>query len=257
MDIKKVKEIELHKELADEYHLRYKPDFAKTFQTNWNEQLLKHLDKAKNYRVLDYGTGTGILLKDLKKRYNTVCGFDISHDMLKKIPKDLLIKTGEIVVSDGEALPYKLNSFNAVVCKGVLHHLSDIPLALKEIKRVLNKGGVLILSEPCNDFFPIRLARKILYKKSAKFEESDEGFFVKNIEEMLFKEGFIIEKKSKFGFLSYIFAGFPDILPLLKYIPFNVILTRCLILMDKFLMRFPLIQNLGFQLIITAKSRIC
>ena len=45
-------------------------------------------------------------------------------------------------------LPYEDGSFDAVVSVSVLEHLSDLDKAISEIKRVLRRRGVAVLSFP-------------------------------------------------------------------------------------------------------------
>jgi ubiquinone/menaquinone biosynthesis C-methylase UbiE len=42
-------------------------------------------------------------------------------------------------------LPYKNNSFDFIICYGVIHHTHNYSLAIKELSRVLKKKGVLFL----------------------------------------------------------------------------------------------------------------
>ena len=46
-----------------------------------------------------------------------------------------------------EALPYKDNLMDLVVCINVLGHIQSVPKALEEMERVLKPGGLLILGE--------------------------------------------------------------------------------------------------------------
>jgi len=47
-----------------------------------------------------------------------------------------------------EALPFRDEQFDFVICTQVLEYLPDPGLAVAEIKRVLRKGGALFLSVP-------------------------------------------------------------------------------------------------------------
>jgi ubiquinone/menaquinone biosynthesis C-methylase UbiE len=51
---------------------------------------------------------------------------------------------------DAHALPFADNSFDVVTCQTVLIHLKNPNLALKEMMRVVKKGGIVICSEPSN-----------------------------------------------------------------------------------------------------------
>ncbi len=69
------------------------------------------------------------------------------------------------VVCDVENLPFKDKAFEALVCKGVLHHLPDINKAINEQLRVINTTGLLFISEPFKEHawfsYPYHLTIKV------------------------------------------------------------------------------------------------
>lgn len=54
------------------------------------------------------------------------------------------------IKGNAHELPFEDNSFDVVTCQTVLIHLKDPSLALREMKRVVKKGGIVICSEPSN-----------------------------------------------------------------------------------------------------------
>ena len=57
--------------------------------------------------------------------------------------------TATFVEATAHDLPYEDDAVDAIVTRGVLHHLHDVPAALAEWRRVVRPGGpVLVLSEP-------------------------------------------------------------------------------------------------------------
>lgn len=52
------------------------------------------------------------------------------------------------VVADASNLPFRDHSFDAVICSELLEHVSSPSLVLKEVFRVLKKGGVLFATVP-------------------------------------------------------------------------------------------------------------
>ncbi|MBV8658056.1 MAG: class I SAM-dependent methyltransferase [Burkholderiales bacterium] len=56
----------------------------------------------------------------------------------------------EYAHGDAQALPFADNSFDVVTCQTVLIHLPDPLLALREMRRVVKPGGLVICVEPNN-----------------------------------------------------------------------------------------------------------
>ena len=103
-----------------------------------------HLPKGS--RVLDAGCGNGRHLLPLSRMYRAV-GIDISKTALVA-SGTYLQKSGqhsEHLVSSVTELPFDDDSFDGIVCYGVLQHLlaNDRRAAVNEFKRVLLPGGFL------------------------------------------------------------------------------------------------------------------
>lgn len=103
--------------------------------------------------VLDVGCGTGYLGLGLAHagRVGDLHLVDLSPGMLDRARENAasLGVDATFVEATATALPYDDDSVDAVVTRGVLHHLHDVPAALAEWRRVVRPGGpVLVLSEP-------------------------------------------------------------------------------------------------------------
>ncbi len=103
--------------------------------------------------VLDAGCGNGNLLMrampSLKANY---VGTDFSKNMLRRAASRARgVKGALFLQSSVDHLPFKDQSFDRVICSGVLTCLpttGDFAAAMKEFQRVLKPGGVLVV-----DFF--------------------------------------------------------------------------------------------------------
>ena len=245
-------QIELHKALAPRYAYRYSLPFSKLFQEDWHAQMLQHLP-ADAKRVLDLGCGTGFFLAELEAQRPGAVGLDISHDMLRV--SEQYVPGARVVTADAERLPFAERSFDAVFCKGSLHHTRDHVRFLRNCARALADDGVLIMSEPCNDNPLIRFARYVMYKFSPHFDLGDQGFTRKGLIALCEEAGFEVLVCERYGVFGYTFGGFPDHLGVLKYVPFNVAVMKGMLALDRVLCAIPLVNLLGFQLTIACRPR--
>jgi SAM-dependent methyltransferase len=61
-------------------------------------------------------------------------------------------------------MPYADGYFDRVLAGHVFEHLTNVPAALLEIRRILKPGGILSIVIPCEGTFPIWLARRLSSK---------------------------------------------------------------------------------------------
>lgn len=145
----------------------------------------------RNSRILDAGCGTGGTMKFLKSYgFNNVTGIDASEDALKYCKERGLknIKKGSI-----NKLPFKNETFDAIICLDVLYHKNVIPnTALKEFSRVLKSKGILYLQEPAYEWLRGSHDEAIL---------TGRRFSIESIKYILEKTGFNIKKWTYFNSL--------------------------------------------------------
>jgi ubiquinone/menaquinone biosynthesis C-methylase UbiE len=107
------------------------------------------LDGQSSGRAIDLGCGSGAMLAELFKRGYTVYGADISSQMIAS-SKNLFAKSSKercpLFVADIEHLPFVDNSFNLIVCAGLIEYLEEDEGALREIVRVLSTDGQAFIS---------------------------------------------------------------------------------------------------------------
>lgn len=245
-------QIELHRALAPRYAYRYSFEFSRLFQVDWHAEMISHVPSGST-RILDLGCGTGFFLAELDAGHPGAVGLDISHEMLKV--SEQYVPGARLVTGDAERLPFQPGVFDVVFCKGSLHHVRDHVRFLVNCRETLKPTGVLIMSEPCNDNPLIRWSRALMYKKSPHFDEGDQGFTRRGIVDLCEKAGFEVTLQKKYGILAYVFAGFPDHLGILKYVPGNALITRLFIRIDRVVCAIPGLSIFGFHIVIVGKPR--
>ena len=99
--------------------------------------------------VLDLGCGAGVLSEKLIEKGFAVTAADRSQDMLNLSANRLARfpeQTYRLFRADCLSLPFADHSFDLVVCLGMFGYFDEVTLALREIRRVLRPGGMLIIS---------------------------------------------------------------------------------------------------------------
>jgi len=240
----KQEEIKVQDYVADFYEeKRYKKEYSIKFHNFWFGKMIGMV--SPRGLILDNGCGTGKMINYLKD-YQVV-GCDISFKMLKYAQK-----RGNLLVNcDSEKLPFKDSAFDVVYVRALLHHLSDVPKAIKEISRVLKPDGEVVFAET-NKTFINDLPRRIL-NKGEHFTESHKNFKDKELISMIGKE-LKIQKVSYFGYIAYALLGFPDIMDIYRFVPLKNLFTPLLIFIDKILGNIPLVKKLAFCIMISAKK---
>jgi len=95
-------------------------------------------------RVLDLGTGPGVLLPYLHALGTWTVALDISLPMLLQAQAKGL--PCALTQADGQNLPLAAASFHHVICFAAFPHMEDQPRAVAEMARVLMPGGTLIIA---------------------------------------------------------------------------------------------------------------
>jgi SAM-dependent methyltransferase len=244
-------QIALHRQLASVYtKKRYNPGYSRLYQKHWNQVLCRVGDLPAGSLVIDFGCGTGILIRELLERGYQVVGLDLSLEMLKAHKEVIAF----LVCGDGCCLPLADAKFDAVFCRGSIHHVPDLKRAFEEIVRVLKPGGYLIFSEPSNDSLINRLGRRLMYRHNDEFHIEDEGFRRRDIQKILCSLGLKLDYSRGFGFLAYALAGFPDKFGVLGKLPGNCLITRLLIRVDNALQSLPIVNLLALHWMVRARK---
>jgi SAM-dependent methyltransferase len=103
------------------------------------------LDKrSATINILDVGCGTGANLEMLAQ-FGDAEGVDVSTEALSFCQARGLVK---VKLGAAEALPYADSSFDLVTGLDVVEHLDDDLAGLKEMRRVLTRGGRALVFVP-------------------------------------------------------------------------------------------------------------
>jgi len=102
----------------------------------------------KGLDVLDLGCGTGHLSRMLE-RDNRIVSYDPAFEGVKTT-RERRRTRGAFVVGGGEHLPFRDESFDAILLIDVLEHIADDAGVAREARRVLRPGGRVLCMVPEN-----------------------------------------------------------------------------------------------------------
>ncbi|NIR29421.1 MAG: class I SAM-dependent methyltransferase [Gammaproteobacteria bacterium] len=114
-------------------------------------EILKALNLRPGERVLDIGSGPGLLAYDVAATVGPsgrVCGIDVSDSMLAMARRRCAAQGWvEFEASEATRLPYEDGAFDAAVSIQVYEYVENIPGALGELHRVLRPGGRAVIMD--------------------------------------------------------------------------------------------------------------
>jgi len=138
------------------------------------------VDLQRGGRYLDLGCSAGLYARSLSHSLGDggeVVGMDISPSMLKEAARRAL-KIGaraSFVRADAQHPPFADASFSGAVCGGTLNELGDPARALRETRRVLQRGGRLAIMGILRARTPRgRRLQRLLSSGGIRFFEPDE-----------------------------------------------------------------------------------
>lgn len=158
--------------------------------------LYPKLSKYLNGKLLDIGCGIGDMLAF---RSNSI-GVDVNQYNI-----DYCLSRGlEAHLIQDEAIDFHNEEFDSVLMDNVLEHIESPEQLLVEIKRVLKKGGVLLIGVPGAKGFASDSDHKVYYQESdlislaARYDFKIDSFFYMP----LFKSEFLNNRLRQYALYS-------------------------------------------------------
>jgi len=109
------------------------------------------LERVTKPRILDICCGTGSVILTFAQKYpeSTSVGLDFSHGMLHKAKEKDSTQIVSFLEGDAALLPLSNDVFDVVTCSHALYELKGEARmdALKEMKRVVKPGGIVMIME--------------------------------------------------------------------------------------------------------------
>jgi len=117
----------------------------------WSSHLIQHANPQLGERVLDIACGTGIVARNVAPRVGSqgiVIGLDVNPHMVSMARA--AAEQDHIAIEwhtgPAEQLPFSDENFDIIFCQFGLMFFTDRHAALKEMHRVLRRGGRVVMS---------------------------------------------------------------------------------------------------------------
>jgi len=110
--------------------------------------ILNAVEVKPSFIVADLGCGSGYFTVPLAKRARKVYGIDVQKEMLDFLAektRKLKIKNVELLVSKPDEIPLENESIDLLLTVNTLHEFEDRERMIEEMKRVVKKGGKLLI----------------------------------------------------------------------------------------------------------------
>ena len=106
----------------------------------------------KQFSMLDYGCGTGLLSFLLSYKVGSICAADVSDGMLAQVRKKITAGNVENI----EAANFDITkttplnrTFDLIVSAMAMHHIEDATGAITKLAQLLKPGGWLAIADLC------------------------------------------------------------------------------------------------------------
>ena len=143
-----------HDGVADVYDSKHAEIYNSEEQARLERTIdeLLHLTGSTCPTVLDFGAGTGNLTLKFLAKGCRVTAADVSDRSLAMLErKAARLEALSTTLLSGHDIPYPEETFDVVACYSVLHHVPDYLHAVREMARVLRRGGLLYIDHEAND----------------------------------------------------------------------------------------------------------
>lgn len=145
----------LYTDSVDKFYIHTSPGRKSTFERD-----MKKINKlSKKGRLLDIASSTGLFMDVAKKHGWDVEGVELSKwavNLAKK--KNLKVHNKKL-----EDIKFKNDTFDVITMFGIIEHVPDPKSMLKEVRRILKKEGLVVITIPEVSFLWKKLLKKDYY----------------------------------------------------------------------------------------------
>lgn len=174
-----------------------------------HKELLDNLQKTvdvKGKKILEVGAGMGGDSLYLARKGAKVTVLDFVPEALAAIRESAKKKKVDLklVLTDAKKIPFNDCFFDVVFHQGFLEHFPNPESYLLEQKRVLKKGGILVVDVP-QKFTTYTIKKHLQMWQGKWFAGWEKEFSVGELEKILKKAGFLVVRSYGWGYYGKLY----------------------------------------------------
>jgi len=110
--------------------------------------ILKSISFNRTMHIMDFGSGTGLLLERVAPFVKKITAVDVSESMCNQLGEKIKDLACEVEILQMDLTKTKLNKkFDAIVSSMTMHHIKDIQAMFNDFYNMLNDNGAIAISD--------------------------------------------------------------------------------------------------------------
>lgn len=119
---------------------------------NIANSILSSIPFNKNMHIMDFGSGTGLLLERVAPFVKKITAVDVSEAMCKQLGEKIKNPDCEVEILQLDLTKTKLEmKFDGIISSMTMHHIEDIQTMLNDFYTMLNDKGVIAIADLDNE----------------------------------------------------------------------------------------------------------
>lgn len=115
---------------------------------NIANSIISSIPFNKNMHIMDFGSGTGLLLERVAPFVKKITAVDVSEAMCKQLNEKIKNLDCEVEILQLDLTKTKLDmKFDGIISSLTMHHIKDIQSMFNDFYTLLNDNGVIAISD--------------------------------------------------------------------------------------------------------------
>ena len=115
---------------------------------NIANSILSSIPFNKNMHIMDFGSGTGLLLERVALFVKKITAVDVSESMTKQLSEKIKNLDCEVEILQLDLTKTKLElKFDGIISSMTMHHIEDTQTMFNDFYAMLNDKGVIAISD--------------------------------------------------------------------------------------------------------------